>query len=62
MSEEELNKFIDKIKDLNALVDSLDKVPGRRSELASCKSHEDVVELARAWGFQIGRRWGENNN
>ncbi len=59
MSEDDLKKFIKKVEDLNALVDSLETLPGRRSKLASCYSHDQVVELAKSWGFEIGSRWGE---
>ena len=59
MSEADLSKFIQKVEDLKALVSSLDKVPGRRKQLASCDRHDQVVELASSWGFEIGRRWGD---
>ncbi len=59
MKKTELTKFLEKIKELNALVASLDINPNRRKELESCKTHEEVVALASSWGFDIGRRWGE---
>ncbi len=59
MAEEDLKNFILKIKDLNKLVKSLEEIPGRREELSSCRTHDEVVELAQTWGFKIGRRWGE---
>ncbi len=62
MSYEDLEKFTVKVKQLVLLVDSLNEIPSRRSELASCDNHEQVVELAKAWGFEIGTRWGENKN
>ncbi|AAQ00336.1 MULTISPECIES: Nif11 family protein [Prochlorococcus] len=59
MSKKDLSQFLEKIDNLNQLVGSLDEVPGRRERLASCERHEQVVELAKSWGFEIGRRWGE---
>ena len=59
MSKEDLKVFMFKVKQLNALVDSLKTVPGRKAQLEACESHEQVVSLAKRWGFEIGRRWGE---
>ena len=59
MSNKELESFIKKVKQLGEMVDSLDNVEGRRALLASCKSHNEVVDLAKSWGYEIGRRWGE---
>ncbi len=61
MSEEDLKKFEQKVKDLNELVNSLDVFPERRARLASCENHDEVVNLAKSWGFNIGNRWGEDN-
>ncbi|WP_320667844.1 Nif11 family protein [Prochlorococcus sp. MIT 1307] len=59
MSEEELSRFIKKVKDLNDLVKSLEKIPSRKALLASCKNHKEVIILAKSWGYNIGRRWGD---
>ncbi len=59
MSYEDLDKFTYKVKELVSLLDSLDKIPGRKDELASCDNHDQVVLLAKSWGFEIGKRWGE---
>ncbi|WP_269623244.1 Nif11 family protein [Prochlorococcus marinus] len=59
MSEDELSKFIGKVNQLNDLIASLDTFPERRKEIASCDNHEQVVSLAKTWGFDIGRRWGD---
>lgn len=59
MAEADLHKFIEKVKQLSALVDSLDRIPGRRDQLAACQNHTQVVLLARSWGYEIGRRWGD---
>ena len=61
MAEEDLRKFIQKVDQLNEMVNSLKKFPERRKQLAACSNHEQVVELAKSWGFLIGRRWGEEN-
>ena len=59
MSLEELEKFIEKVNQLNQLVDSLDKYPNRKKLLIACSNHSEVVKLAQAWGYEIGRRWGD---
>ena len=41
------------------MVSSLKAIPGRRELLLACKDHDEVVSLARSWGFEIGTRWGE---
>ena len=60
MSQKELEKFIEKVKQLNLLLDSLDKFPKRKDLLLACNDHNEVVKLAKSWGFEIGRRWGES--
>ena len=62
MSEKELLKFIKKVDQLKKMVNSLEEIPARREQLANCTNHEEVVELAKSWGFAIGRRWGEKEN
>ncbi len=59
MSIEELDLFLLKIEQLTLLKSSLHKYPERKNLLAQCETHDDVVELAKSWGFEIGRRWGE---
>ncbi len=59
MAEHDLKCFLHKVEQLQNLVDSLDKVPGRRKLLSDCQNHNQVVELAKSWGYEIGRRWGE---
>ncbi len=59
MAEVDLQRFLEKVKHLQMMVKSLDDVPNRREVLASCTDHNQVVELARSWGYEIGRRWGE---
>ena len=59
MTKQDLKQFLDKVEQLQDMVSSLDQFPDRRAQLESCKSHEQVVCLAKSWGFEIGRRWGE---
>ena len=59
MAEEDLQHFLLKVQQLNALVSSLDADPERRRQLAACSDHNAVVQLAQSWGYSIGRRWGE---
>ena len=60
MAKHDLIRFLDKVGQLQALVQSLEDDPQRRDQLASCSSHNQVVALAQGWGFDIGRRWGES--
>ena len=59
MAEDDLARFLDKVDQLQRLVSSLDAVPQRRQQLSDCNDHNAVVALARQWGFEIGRRWGD---
>ena len=59
MSQNDLEVFIRKVDQLNSLIKSLDQFPERRRLLSNCSSHNEVIELAQSWGYQIGRRWGE---
>ena len=59
MAEQDLHRFLDKVQQLQKMVHSLEELPERRELLAACSDHNQVVQLARSWGFEIGRRWGE---
>ena len=59
MAEEDLQRFLLKVQQLNELVSSIDADPERRRQLAACSDHNAVVQLALSWGYCIGRRWGE---
>ena len=59
MSKRDLQLFLDKVKQLQEMVRSLEEEPSRKALLEECTNHNQVVELAKKWGFQIGRRWGE---
>lgn len=59
MAEQDLLLFLDKVAQLQKLVTCLETDQERRQSLAGCSDHNQVVALARSWGFEIGRRWGE---
>ena len=59
MAEKDLQRFLQKVNHLNGLVQSLHEHPERREQLAACDDHNSVVQLARSWGFEIARRWGD---
>jgi len=59
MAEEDLQRFLRKVRDLQAFVAASEADPALRQRLADCSHHQEVVDLAAAQGFEIGRRWGE---
>ncbi len=59
MSLKDYEGFIRKVDQLNRLIDFLDANPKLKQELIKCSQHDQVVSLAKAWGFEIGKRWGE---
>ena len=59
MAEEHLQIFLEKIRQLNAFVALSESDPQLRQALRDCSHHQEVVALARNHGFEIGRRWGE---
>ena len=59
MAEADLKQFRHKVNQLNEMLNSVDRIPGRRELLVACKNHDEVVELAKRWGFSIGKRWGD---
>ena len=59
MTEQDLSRFLHKVDQLQQLVQSLKDDEQRRQSLAACTNHNQVVALARSWGFEIARRWGE---
>ena len=60
MAKKDYEKFLDKIDQLNQLVELINKCPEKYQLIISCSTHEDVVELAKQWGYEIGKRWGES--
>ena len=59
MSKKDLENFLEKVSQLNKLVESLEEVSGRKDLLSACNNHDEVVILTKSWGYEIGRRWGE---
>jgi hypothetical protein len=59
MAKEDYERFLYKIDQLNKLVELVNKSPEKYQLIVSCNTHEDVVELAKEWGYEIGKRWGE---
>lgn len=61
MAEEDLQRFLAKVGQLNAFVALSEADPALRRALRDCGSHHAVVDLARSHGFEIGRRWGDGD-
>jgi len=59
MAEDQLQTFLEKVRQLNAFVALSEADPQLRDALRRCSHHQEVVTLARQQGFEIGRRWGE---
>ena len=60
MSKRDYKKFLWKIEQLNQLVDLINRSPEKYQLIIDCDTHDEVVELASKWGFEIGKRWGES--
>ena len=60
MSKKDYERFLYKIDQLNQFVELINKSPEKYKLITSCKTHDDVVELANQLGYEIGKRWGEN--
>ena len=62
MAEQDLTRFLNKISQLQSLADRVKHDSSSREQLAACADHNQVVQLAQSWGFDIGRRWGERDH
>ena len=60
MTKEDYERFLYKIDQLNQFVELIKNSPEKYQLIISCKTHDDVVELAKQWGYEIGKRWGES--
>ena len=60
MSQKDYDQFLNKINQLNKLVEFINESPERNKLVVNCKSHQEIVSLAYRWGFDISKRWGEN--
>ncbi|MCP9848458.1 Nif11 domain/cupin domain-containing protein [Cyanobium sp. Morenito 9A2] len=61
MAEADLQRFLDKVRQLQAFVALSEADPALREALRDCSDHDQVVALAAVCGFSIGRRWGETD-
>ncbi len=59
MSKKDYEGFLYKVDQLNQLVELIKNSPDKYDLIIRCQSHKDVVELAKKWGYEIGKRWGE---
>ena len=60
MTEKDYKRFLKKVDQLNQFVKSIQDSPDKYHLIIDCKTHEEVVNLAKDWGYDIGKRWGEN--
>ena len=60
MALKDLEKFLNKIKQLNQIAELINNSPEKKEELVQCKNHNEVIQLTKSWGFDIGTRWGED--
>tara|TARA_Y100001968_G_scaffold92471_1_gene83153 strand:- start:486 stop:668 length:183 start_codon:yes stop_codon:yes gene_type:complete len=59
MSKRDYEKFLLKIENLNKLVELINDSPDKYQLFINCRTHQEVIELATKWGFEIDKRWGE---
>ena len=59
MSKKDYEKFIYKVDQLNKLLELINNSSEKYKLFINCKTHDDVVKLARQWGYEIGKRWGD---
>ena len=62
MAEAQLQQFLEKVRQLNAFVALSEAQPDLRQALRNCSNHHEVVSLAAQYGFEIGRRWGDDSS
>ena len=60
MSKKNYERFLFKIDQLNQFVELINNSPEKYQLIINCKTHDDVVELAKQWGYEIGKRWGDS--
>ncbi len=60
MSKSDFDNFVYKIDQLNKLVKLVKQSPEKYQLFINCKTHDEIVKLADSWGYEIGKRWGEN--
>ena len=60
MTKKDYDGFLYKIDQLNKLVELINNSPEKYNLFINCKTHQEVVCLANKWGFEIGKRWGDD--
>ena len=60
MTVKDYQGFLYKIDQMNKLVELINNSPEKYQLFIKCKNHQEIVELASKWGYEIGKRWGEN--
>ena len=60
MSQKDYDQFLNKINQLNKLVEFINESPQKHELVVNCKTHDDLILLANRWGFDISKRWGEH--
>ena len=60
MAKEDYERFLYKIDQLNQFVEIIKNSPEKYQLIINCKTHDEVVALAKQWGYEIGKRWGES--
>ena len=60
MTKKDLEKFINKIDQLNKILLLIEQSAKKKEELSKCSNHEEVIKLTKSWGFEIDKRWGEH--
>ena len=58
MTKKDYEGFLNKIDQLNKLVELINNSPEKYKLFIKCKTHKDIVELANKWGYKIGKKWG----
>ncbi len=59
MSKKDYQQFLLKIDQLNKLIAFINHSPDKYNLFINCKTHDEIVFLAKQWGFEIGKRWGD---
>ena len=58
MTKKDFEGFLNKVDQLNKLVELINNSPEKYELFIQCKTHNDIVELANKWGYEIGKNWG----
>tara|TARA_B100000945_G_scaffold282962_1_gene251706 strand:+ start:125 stop:307 length:183 start_codon:yes stop_codon:yes gene_type:complete len=58
MTKKDYEGFLNKVDQLNKLVELINNSPDKYKLFIKCKTHNEIVELANKWGYKIGKKWG----